>query len=82
MRRILSIAALLLIATASMANAPKPEPKPEPQEGGEPNCIPYFIACDRGYSYGKICAHASTLELVQMVDDMAETFCHGKQKEE
>lgn len=81
MKRMLSIAALLLVATASMANAPKPEPKPEPQ-APEYRCIPVHISCDRGYLDGKMCGHASTQELLQEANDLAERFCHGSRRTE
>ena len=69
MKRILSIAALLLIATASMANAPKPEPKPEPQGEGEGNnCVEYTIECGNGGgSSGKICGRKNAKEVVDDV---------------
>ena len=44
MKRILSIAALLLIATASMANAPKPD-KEVPKEEEKEHCIRVTVVC-------------------------------------
>ena len=75
MKRFLSIAALLLIATAGMANAPKPEPKPEPQgEGG--HCVEYSIECGNGSeSRGKICGRATAQEVVDDVIAIAERVC-------
>ena len=72
----LSIAALLLIATASMANAPKPEPKPEPDQEQGNNCVEYTIECGNGGgSSGEICGRKNAKEVVDDVIAIAEIVC-------
>lgn len=73
MKRISSIAALLLIATASMANAPKPEP--DQAEKKEKKCTEVTIICDNAIVVGEVCTKGDTNELMKKVERMAEVAC-------
>ena len=73
MKRFLSIAALLLIATAGMANAPKPEA--DQAEKDERKCTEVRIICDNATVIGEVCTKGNTERLMQKVKEMADIAC-------